>query len=111
MSQLLESGVASEDFSRFEGAALQTSQLCLRAVLKAGVESLDDGASHLGRDGRRYRRVAPTRREILTSAGKIVYSRPRYRSDAELSVVPVEEQVRFADGTSRNWRQSRGCSC
>ena len=30
MSQLLESGVASEDFSRFEGAALDTSQLCLR---------------------------------------------------------------------------------
>ena len=62
------------------------------------MESLDDGASHIERHGRRYRRMDPTPRELMTSAGKIAYSRPRYRSDAGQSVVPVDELVRFAGG-------------
>ena len=97
MSQLLLCGVAAEDFSRFEDAALQASQACLQAVLKAGIESLDAGASHVVRGGKRYRRVDPTPREIMTSAGRIEYLRPRYRGDGEASIVPVDEQVRFAD--------------
>ena len=96
MSQLLLSGVAAEDFSRFEDAALQTSRACLQAVLKAGIESLDAGALHVVRGGKRYRRVDPTPREIMTSAGRIEYLRPRYRGDGETSIVPVDEQVRFA---------------
>ena len=50
------------------------------------------------RGGKRYRRVDPTPREIMTSAGRIEYLRPRYRGDGEASIVPVDEQVRFADG-------------
>lgn len=97
MSQLLLCGVAAEDFSWFEDAALRTSQACLQAVLKAGIESLDAGASHVVRDGERYRRVDATPQEIMTSAGRIEYLRPRYRSDEKASIVPVDEQVRFAD--------------
>ena len=67
MSQLSLSGAAAEDFARFEGAAVQASQACLRAVLKAGMESPDDGAPRLEREGKRYRRAAPTPRKIMTS--------------------------------------------
>ena len=98
MSQLLGSGVTLEDYSRLKGAALETSQLCLRAVLKPGVESLDDGACHIERHGRRYRRIDPTPRKMMTSAGKIAYSRPPYGSDAGRSEVPVDDLVRFAGG-------------
>ena len=98
VSQLLLSGVAAEDFARFEGAALQASQAFLRAVLKAGMESLDDGALQVERDGKRYRRVAPTPGEIMTTAGRIEYRRPRYRRDGEASIVPVDEHVCFAGG-------------
>ena len=44
------SGAASEDFAGFEGAALQASHSCLRAVPQAGMESLDDGAARLERE-------------------------------------------------------------
>ena len=79
-------------------AALQASQACLRAVLKAGMESLDDGAPRLERVGKRYRRVAPTQRKIMTSVGEVSYWRPRYRIDGEASIVPVDEHVCFAEG-------------
>ena len=78
-------------------AASGASQACLQAVLKAGIESLDAGAPHVVRDGKRYRRVDPTLREIMTSAGRIEYLRPRYRSDGKASIVPIDEQVRLAD--------------
>ena len=97
MLQLLQSGVAAEDFSSFEEAASGASQACLQAVLKAGIESLDAGAPDVVRGGERYRRVDPTPREIMTSAGRIEYLRPRYRRDGKASIVPVDEQVRFAD--------------
>ena len=98
ISQLLLSGAASEDFAGFEGAALQASHSCLRAVLQAGMESLDDGAARLQREGKLYRRVDPTPRRIMTSVGEVSYWRPRYRSDGEASIVPVDEQVCFAEG-------------
>ena len=98
MSQLLLSGAAAADFARFEGAAVQASQACVRAVLQAGMESLDDGAPRLERAGKRYRRVAPTRRGIMTSVGEVWYWRPRYRVDGEASIVPVDEHVCFAEG-------------
>ena len=98
ISQLLLSGAASEDFAGFEGAALQASHFCLRAVLQAGMESLDDGAARLEREGKLYRRVDPTPRRIMTSVGEVSYWRPRYRSDGKASIVPVDEQVCFAEG-------------
>ena len=34
----------------------------------------------------------------MTSVGEVSYRRPRYRSDGEASIVPVDEQVCFAEG-------------
>lgn len=98
MFRLLSSGMAREDFPRFEGQALKVSQACLRVVLKAGIESLDDGEQHVDCGGRRHWRVALTPRKIMTSAGEVEYSRPRYRSGSGASVVPVDDRVSFAGG-------------
>ena len=77
---------------------MTASQACVRAVLKAGIESLDDGARHVFRGGRRHRRVPATPRRVMTSAGPVEYSRPRYRSESGDAIMPVDEQVCFAGG-------------
>ena len=96
--QLLSSGTLVSAFSAFERQVMTASQACVRAVLKAGIESLDDGARHVFRGGRRHRRVQATPRRVMTSAGPVEYSRPRYRSESGAAILPVDEQVCFADG-------------
>ena len=96
--QLLSSGTLGSAFSAFEQQVMTASQACVRAVLKAGIESLDDGARHVFRGGRRHRRVPATPRRVMTSAGPVEYSRPRYRSESGDAIMPVDEQVCFAGG-------------
>ena len=96
--QLLSSGTLGAAFSAFERQVMTASQACVRAVLKAGIESLDDGARHVFRGGRRHRRVQATPRTVMTSAGPVEYSRPRYRSESGAAIMPVDEQVCFAGG-------------
>ena len=96
--QLLSSGTLGAAFSAFEHQVMSASQACVRAVLKAGIESLDDGARHVFRGGRRHRRVQATPRRVMTSAGPVEYSRPRYRSESGAAIMPVDEQVCFAGG-------------
>ena len=92
--QLLSSGTLGSAFSAFEQQVMTASQACVRAVLKAGIESLDDGARHVFRGGRRHRRVPATPRRVMT----LEYSRPRYRSESGDAIMPVDEQVCFAGG-------------
>ena len=96
--QLLSSGTLGAAFSAFERQVMTASQACVRAVLKAGIESLDDGARHVFRGGRRHRRVQATPRTVMTSAGPVEYSRSRYRSESGAAIMPVDEQVCFAGG-------------
>ena len=96
--QLLSSGTLGAAFSAFERQVMTASQACVGAVLKAGIESLDDGARHVFRGGRRHRRVQATPRRLMTSAGPVEYSRPRYRSESGAAIMPVDEQVCFAGG-------------
>ena len=95
---LLKCSPLGSAFSAFEQQVMTASQACVRAVLKAGIESLDDGARHVFRGGRRHRRVPATPRRVMTSAGPVEYSRPRYRSESGDAIMPVDEQVCFAGG-------------
>ena len=95
---LLSSGTLGAAFSAFEHQVMFASQACVRAVLKAGIESLDDGARHVFCGGKRHRRVQATPRRVMTSAGPVEYSRPRYRSESGAAIMPVDEQVCFAGG-------------
>ena len=70
-SQLPSSGTFGAAFLAFERQVMSASQACVRAVLKAGIESLDDSARHVFRGARRYRRVPATPRSVMTSAGPV----------------------------------------
>ena len=69
-----------------------------RDVMGAVIESRDDGASRIERDGQSWFRVAVTPKTIMTSLGPVTYRRARYRSGASgASPVPVDESLGLVD--------------
>ena len=60
---------AAEDFEAIELRVSDVVKETGREMLRGIIESRDDGATRLGRDGKPWYRVEPTRKEIMTSLG------------------------------------------
>ena len=85
---------AAEDFEAIELRMSDVVKETGREMLRGIIESRDDGAARLGRDGKPWYRVEPTRKEIMTSLGSARYMRPRYRRDSEAcALVPVDNSL------------------
>ena len=85
---------AAEDFEAIELRVSDVVKETGREMLRGIIESRDDGATRLGRDGKPWYRVEPTRKEIMTSLGPVRYMRPRYRRDGEAcALVPVDNSL------------------
>ncbi len=69
-------------------------------VLRGVIESRDDGARRLERDGHVWYRVEETARTVMTSVGAVEYRRPRYRRDGVSAlIVPVDESLGLVNGS------------
>ena len=85
---------AAEDFEAIELGVSDVVKETGRQMLRGIIESRDDGATRLDRDGKPWYRVEPTRKEIMTSLGPVRYLRPRYRRDGEAcALVPVDNSL------------------
>ena len=67
-------------------------------MLRGIIESRDDGAARLGRDGKPWYQVEPTRMEIMTSPEPVRYMRPRYRCDSEACALVSVDNSRTGGG-------------
>lgn len=69
-----------------------------RTLLRACIESRDEGAERIDRDGLSWFRVAATPKRIMTTLGAVTFRRARYRSGrCGTSLVPVDESLGLID--------------
>ena len=93
------SGEGPDDFEAAERDALSAMKDVCCLVLRSVIESRDDGAGRIERDGQVWYRVEETAKMVMTSLGAVEYRRPRYRRDgASSSIVPVDESLGLVNG-------------
>ena len=93
------SGEGPDDFEAAERDALSAMKDVCCLVLRNVIESRDDGAGRIERDGQVWYRVEETAKTVMTSLGAVEYRRPRYRRDgASSSIVPVDESLGLVNG-------------
>ena len=93
------SGEGPDDFEAAERDALSAMKDVCCLVLRSVIESRDDGAGRIERDGQVWYRVEETAKTVMTSLGAVEYRRPRYRRDgASSSIVPVDESLGLVNG-------------
>ena len=87
------------DFAEAERRVVADTAAFGRGILRGMIESRDDGAESIVRNGERWRRVGPTRGRVMTLLGEVSYDRARYRRRGEpVSLVPVDESLGLAGG-------------
>ena len=100
---LHEKGLTPDRLARdpevYEDTFRDISFVFLRRVFQREIESLDDGAPEIERDGKRFRRMAPTPGTLMTLFGPVTVSRPRYRPVAGASVIPIDESLDLKAGS------------
>ena len=93
-------GGSAEVLEATERDALAAMKEVCCLVLRGVIESRDDGAPRLERNGRVWYRVEETARTVMTSLGAVEYRRPRYRRDGvSASIVPVDESLGLVNGS------------
>ena len=93
------SGVGPDDFEAAERDALSAMKEVCCLLLRSVIESRDDGAARMERDGQVWYRVEETAKTVMTSVGAVEYLRPRYRRDGmSASIVPVDESLGLVNG-------------
>ncbi len=93
------SGEGPDDFEAAERDALSAMKDVCCLMLRSVIESRDDGAARIERDGQVRYRVEETAKTVMTSVGAVEYRRPRYRRDgASSSIVPVDESLGLVNG-------------
>ena len=75
------SGEGPDDFEAAERDALSAMKDVCCLVLRSVIESRDDGAGRIERDGQVWYRVEETAKTVMNSLGAVEYRRPRYRRD------------------------------
>ena len=93
------SGEGPADLEAAERDALSVMKEVCCLMLRSVIESRDDGAARIERDGQVWYRVEETAKTVMTSLGAVEYRRSRYRRDgASSSIVPVDESLGLVNG-------------